>query len=1215
MFYLFKDKKHGLYAIGCKRLLAAPEEAQVAALLLAKRQATRTIAGPYVGFHSEMVSPWGTNVRDILHQAGLQCVQRVEYFVPYQGASYDSMLQRVYPSLHEDIFHVPTAVSTRAVPDIAAYATAERLFLQAEEQLHLQRLAQRLNRPLTEVEVYGYAQVHAEHARHKVFNSRFVIDGVEKDASLFAMVKETTKRNPHRVLSAYTDNVAFLQGARTQQFFLRRGDAPSNYGTRQADIVCTLKAETHNFPATVEPVYGAGTGVGGELRDRMAGGSGSIPLGGLAVYMTAYARLSPHKPWEHQYPERPWRYQSPAALLIGASNGASDYNNKFGQPLVGGSVLTFEHRVGDRLFAYDKMIVLAGGVGVGDKRYLHKKKLAAGQKIVLLGGDNYRIGMGGSAVSSASTGSQEASIEQHAVQRANPEMQRRVANVIRFFVECNKNPIVSIHDHGAGGHLNCFLEMVVSQGGVIYTDALPIGDASLSEKELILNESQERMGLIIEAPDWACLQALCAREQAPVYCVGEVRQDGQLVFVNRHTKRQPVQLPVKDFLAAPPLPPVVDVMPQLCFEPLSLSNTDILSSIENVLRVDSVACKDWLTNKVDRCVGGRVAKQPCCGPLQLPLNNVGVLALSHVGTKGVATALGHAPLAGLIDPVAGAVLSLVEALTNLVWAPLVDGIQGVSCSANWMWPHQAGDRATLYQAVEGLTQYASALGINIPTGKDSLFMDQTYPSPIGKVSAPGTVVILATGVVTDIRRVIEPVLQPQEHTALFYLPLGQKFCMGGSAYAQTVCRVGEEAPRPLSPAALARAFNAVQTLVAAGRILSGHDISAGGLITTLLEMCFSLPSAGMQIDLSAVKAPSLLALLCSECPGWVIQADEDVSETLSACDVVHFRIGSPLTTPTLSLAYQKEHYHLHIPHYRKVWYESSFYFEKEQCPVALAKEKAAHVGDMPLHYRFPATYTQAISNARTRRVVAGVLREKGSNGEREMAYAFYRAGFEVRDIHMSDLVTGRETLQSVDMLAFVGGFSYADALGAAKGWSFSFLHNPKAYRALQAFYRRENTLSLGVCNGCQLMLRLALIDPHATVHPTILPNRSEKFECHFTDVHITENNTAMLGTLSGCRLGVWSAHAEGNFRFPAPTASQIVMRYSASVYPKNPNGSQLDAAGIASKDGRHLAMMPHIERTLLPWHWAYYPRERQGDALSPWAEAFLGAKQWLLKNA
>ena len=912
-FFCFADEKGGIYALLCRGRLAASSVAILGELLEARPQLAELPATRYVGFHSHMVSPWCTQVREIIRSVGVEDVLRIEYFRPYDGGRFDGLLERAYERLDAAMFRVAVPVPVAEVLDVPAYLAQAGLSLTNEEGVYLQALAERERRLLTDAEVYGYAQVQAEHCRHKIFNSAFVLDGMPQRGSLFDKIKATTRQNPGRVVTAYTDNVAFLRGVRARQFHPRCGDKPSEYTTRTTELVCTLKAETHNFPTTVEPVYGAGTGTGGELRDRMAGGTGSIPLGGVALYMTAYSRLAPHKPWEHKCPERPWRYQSPADLLIGASNGASDYGNKFGQPLVCGSLLTFEHQEAGRLFAYDKVVMLAGGVGVGDLRCVQKKPLSAGQKIVLLGGDNYRIGMGGSAVSSVATGSHRASLEQQAVQRANPEMQKRVANVIRFFVECGKNPIVSIHDHGAGGHLNCFLEMIAAQGGIIYTDQLPIGDSSLAEREKILNESQERMGLVVEAADVPVLQAVCQREQAPCYVVGEVQAHRRIIFKNRTDDALPVHLGVADLMGAPPLPPVVDATIPRRFRPVEVDDDRLIAYVQQTLRADAVASKDWLTNKVDRSVGGKVVKQPCCGPLQLPLNNLGVLALEHEGQKGVATALGHAPVAGLIDPMAGAQLSLVEALTNIVWAPLAEGLQGISCSANWMWPSQPGDRADLYRAVEALAAYACALGVNIPTGKDSLFMDQLYAPPMGKVSAPGTVTLLATGLVEDIRQVVEPVLCPEEATALFYLPLGTDFSLGGSTLAQTLNRIGDTAPTPQPAEQISRAFHALQVLLAEERICSGHDVSAGGLITTLLELCFSSPSLGMRVDLSCLKAPTLTACLLSESPGWVVQGGDDLLDYFKKRQVPCFFIGRPVTTPTLFLKYHQKTMPLTFP--------------------------------------------------------------------------------------------------------------------------------------------------------------------------------------------------------------------------------------------------------------------------------------------------------------
>ena len=643
------------------------------------------------------------------------------------------------------------------ITDIAAYNKKEGLALSDEEIKYLNGVSNKIGRPLTDSEVFGFSQVNSEHCRHKIFNGTFVIDGEEKPSSLFKLIKETSKKNPNDIVSAYKDNVAFLKGPVVEQFAPKRGDIPDYYSTSNFESVISLKAETHNFPTTVEPFNGAATGSGGEIRDRLAGGKGSIPLAGTAVYMTSYSRLEENRPWEQKMDERAWLYQTPMDILIKASNGASDFGNKFGQPLITGSVLTFEHEEDARKLGFDKVIMQAGGIGYGKADQAKKDTPKNGDKIVILGGDNYRIGMGGAAVSSADTGEFASGIELNAVQRSNPEMQKRAANAVRAMVESDHNSIVSIHDHGAGGHLNCLSELVEETGGHIDLDKLPVGDPTLSDKEIIGNESQERMGLVISDNDIEVLKRIADRERAPMYNVGEVTNDNKFKFRSKSNGNTPMDLDLEDMFGSSPKTYMHDKSINRNYSDLNYNSDLFLDYLEQVLQLESVACKDWLTNKVDRCVGGKVAKQQCTGPLQLPLNNCGVMALDFKGKEGIATSIGHSPISGLINPGAGSRNSIAESLTNIIWAPIKNNIKGISLSANWMWPcKNEGEDARLYEAVKAVSDFAIQLGLNIPTGKDSLSMKQKYPNE--DVISPGTVIISAAAC-DKITSVVEPLFK------------------------------------------------------------------------------------------------------------------------------------------------------------------------------------------------------------------------------------------------------------------------------------------------------------------------------------------------------------------------------------------------------------------------------------------------------------------------
>ena len=735
MIQFFRTPAQHLYAVQTNHPLTADEVRKLEWLFgEAKLLETDTVEGNYVGPRREMITPWSTNAVEITQNMGISGIIRIEEYslIPNTpstkgGLEYDPMLQRIYTGLNQEIFTVnklPEPILE--IDDIAAYSAQEGLALSPDEIDYLNGIRENVGRKLTDSEVFGFSQVNSEHCRHKIFNGQFVIDGEEKELTLFKMIRKTSEENPNKLVSAYKDNVAFNAGPKIEQFAPASGDKPDYFQTKKIESVISLKAETHNFPTTVEPFNGAATGAGGEIRDRLGGGKASLPIAGTAVYMTSYARNDNSRSWENAINPRKWLYQTPEQILIKASNGASDFGNKFGQPLICGSLLTFEHEENNKKFGYDKVIMLAGGVGFGTMRDALKGEVEAGEKVVVMGGDNYRIGMGGAAVSSVQTGEYDNAIELNAVQRANPEMQKRVSNVIRTLAEADVNPIVSIHDHGAGGHLNCLSELVESTGGKIDLSALPVGDPTLSAKEIVGNESQERMGFVLPEDAIDGVRRIAERERAPMYVVGETTGDMKFVFEQADGKK-PIDLRLDYMIGKPPRTIMNDTTIDEKYAPVEISEDKLQEYIQNVLQVESVACKDWLTNKVDRSITGKIARQQCAGEIQLPLNDLGVVALDYRGNVGIATSIGHAPLAAMVNPEAGSVLAVAEALTNIIWAPLTDGLDSVSLSANWMWPcNNLGEDARLYKAVEACSDFACSLGINIPTGKDSLSMTQKY---------------------------------------------------------------------------------------------------------------------------------------------------------------------------------------------------------------------------------------------------------------------------------------------------------------------------------------------------------------------------------------------------------------------------------------------------------------------------------------------------------
>jgi len=1168
---------------------------------------TQEISGDFIGPRATMITPWSTNAVEITQNMGINEILRIEeYLSKALVETIDPMLVTEFKSLNQTLFKVAIeAEKVKYIEDIKTYNIQEGLALSDEEITYLNDLALSLGRTLTDSEVFGFSQVNSEHCRHKIFNGTFVLDGEEKPSSLFQLIKKTSKVNPNTIVSAYKDNVAFIEGPAIEQFAPETGDYPSRFIKKTVDCVISLKAETHNFPTTVEPFNGAATGSGGEIRDRLAGGQGSLPLAGTAVYMTPYSRVQENRK-KSSFAERKWLYQTPIDILIKASNGASDFGNKFGQPLISGSVLTFEHQEKDQRLGFDKVIMLAGGIGFGKKEQAQKGLPKKGDKIIILGGDNYRIGMGGAAVSSAETGAFGSAIELNAVQRSNPEMQKRVANAIRALVESNQNPIVSIHDHGAGGHLNCLSELVEHNGGAIEIDELPIGDPTLSAKEIIGNESQERMGLILSPKDASLLEKIAQRERAPFYIVGEVTDDHHFSFHSKKNKETPIDLELSALFGSSPKTYMRDTRIPRTYQELEYHQDQLPEYLNQVLQLEAVACKDWLTNKVDRCVTGRVAQQQCVGELQLPLSNCGVMALDYTGQKGIATSIGHAPVSALIDPKKGSNTAIAEALTNIVFAPLEKGLESVSLSANWMWPcNTPGEDYRLYEAVEECSDFAIALGINIPTGKDSLSMKQKYPE--GDVLAPGTVIISAAAQCKDVTNIITPVATVGGG-AFYYIDFAQDaFHLGGSSFAQSLDRIGTETPSVQSAAYFKKAFNTVQELITEGVITAGHDIGSGGLITTLLELCFPSKEVGMKVDLSSLKEQDLIKVLFSEKMGVVLQSKHDLSGTFAQKGLTAVQIASPTADATIKVA----SWNFSIPELRSSWMRTSTILEEKQTKPELASVRLKQQTEQPLRFEFPQNFTGKKPEPKNKRIKAAVLREKGSNSEREMAYMMDLSGFEVIDVHMTDLISGRATLEEVQLLVAVGGFSNSDVLGSAKGWAGAFKYNPKAKAALENFFNRPDTLSLGVCNGCQLFIELGLLTPSHDQLPKMLHNDSQKFECIFTAVTLQESSSILLKGLEGSTLGIWAAHGEGKFSFPMSENNyQIPAKYLYKDYPSNPNGSDYNAAMLVSEDGRHLVMMPHLERSTYPWNWAHYPTDRK-DQVSPWTLVFENAYQWL----
>ncbi|MEW5803966.1 MAG: phosphoribosylformylglycinamidine synthase [bacterium] len=1294
--------------------------------------------GPFIGPRREMVTPWSTNAVEILRNTGISGIIRIEEFRLFrppsgtsQGASqrddggaltaddalvnvsgasvagfqagfhhipgFDPMLQEMYAEIDDELFaprRPPAPI--RQINDIAAYNKAAGLAFSDQEIDYLIAYTRKIGRPLTDAELFGFAQANSEHCRHKIFKGKYILDGQPQKLSLFDWIRQTSLQYPANIVSAYTDNVAFFKGPWIEQF---APDESGIFRVREIESTLSLKAETHNFPTTVCAFPGAATGTGGEIRDRMGGGIGSLPGIGTAGYLTSYARVS-GLPWEEALPGRDYLYQDPATILIQASNGASDYGNKFGQPLIAGTVSTFEHRAAEVFWGFDKVIMLAGGTGQANIQHSRKKIPARGDRLILLGGDNYRIGIGGGAVSSVNTGEMEKKIELNAVQRANPEMQQRVYRVIRALAEdADHNPIISLHDHGAGGHFNCFSELLEQCGGEIIVDLLPVGDPTLSDLEIIGNESQERMGLIVPEAALERILKIAERERCPCYVVGTCTGDGRLVF-RREGGRQtspessriqtageggqirgegsqtpsessnrpeaegsrtlvaagsvldspvenglpqpvdPVNLDLKFLFGHPPKTETNAGSLEMRFPKVFIPEAPIEEHLLRVLRLTKVASKEWLIHKVDRSVTGLVAQQQTVGPCQLPLADVAVKALDYTGAHGVALGIGDNPVPGLVSPEAGSRLSVGEALLNIIWAPLAKGLDSVVLSANWMWPYnQPGEKANLYRAVRALGELCLGLGIAVPTGKDSLSMSQQYPSGT-VVRSPGTVIVTAAGWCDDLAHIVTPDLKRSEKTGLAYIPFQPNpedplACLGTGSLAQCYNQLGgsaEQVPDLRDPKLFKTCFNAIQSLLGQGLILAGHDVSAGGILTALCEMAFA-GNCGLEITFPD-------NLFFYEGLGVLIQYPLKAQERILAHfpkEVEFYPIAYP-DFDDLTIRTQNGSLRVEMEKLRRIWQTTSFEMERLQMEPAVAEEGFIHFGTPMKEFSFPAGFDpmhsgqmnqgqmnagQAASSfdssgqaaAPPSVLRAAIIREKGTNGDREMAYALHMAGFEVRDVTTTDITSGTEPLTGIHFIVFCGGFSNSDVLGSARGWAGIFRYHQTARKVLQGFYERDDTLSLGICNGCQLMTQLNLIYPsyEEDKQPRLLPNESRIFESRFLTVDIAQSPSILLRGLEGSSLGIWVAHGEGRFSFGGSREDYIIpVTYSASHYPANPNGSQFEAAAVCSADGRHLAMMPHPERALFPWQWGYYPAaDKNRHLVTPWTMLFSNARDWI----
>ncbi len=1224
-------------------------------------------AGPVVevGPRMNFTTAWSTNAVSICHACGLTKVRRIERSRRFRlsatrGLSaaeleafatlvHDRMTECPYPEpletfatgmRPEPVFTVPVLASGRA----ALERINRQLGLAFDEwDLHYYTdlFVNRIGRDPTNVECFDIAQSNSEHSRHWFFRGRLVVDGREAPGHLIALIKDTLDRNPNNSVIAFRDNSSAIRGFPIRTLLPADPGSPSPFVARDVRYDIIFTAETHNFPSGVAPFPGAETGTGGRIRDVHATGRGSLVVAGTAAYCVGNLCIPGYSlPWEEPGFRYPGNLASPLEIEIEASNGASDYGNKFGEPVIQGYTRSFGLRLpnGERR-EWLKPIMFSGGIGQIDAAHVTKGAPERDMLVVKLGGPAYRIGMGGGAASSMVQGENVAELDFNAVQRGDAEMEQKVNRVIRACVElADRNPIVSIHDQGAGGNCNVLKEIVHPSGARIEVRRILVGDETLSVLEIWGAEYQEADALLVRPEHESLFRDLCERESVPVAFVGRITGDGKIVLHDERDDATPVNLELDHVLGA---------MPQKTFEldrvarhltPLLLPpGLGVGEALDRVLRLVSVGSKRFLTTKVDRSVTGLLARQQCAGPLQLTVADVAVIAQSHFGVTGAATAIGEQPIKGLIDPAAMARMCVGEALTNLVWAKVTD-LEDVKCSGNWMWAAKLpGEGAALYDAAVALHDTLVALGIAIDGGKDSLSMAARAPGGDGAdetVKAPGSLVISAYVTSPDITKTVTPDCKRPGASRLVYLDLGRgAYRLGGSALAHAYGQIGDVTPDLDDVGLLKRAFDAVQELIDEDLVLAGHDRSDGGLVTTLLEMAFA-GDCGIDVEL-AVDGHTPLEVLFAEELGLVlevpVEATDRATAVLRAADVPHALIGATRTEGRVRINCSGSRVlDEDMRDLRDLWEATSFELDRLQAdPELVAQERAGlrHRKAPPYALTFEAVATApAVLDAAGKHRIA-IVREEGSNGDREMTSAFYAAGFEPWDVIMSDLRTGGIDLGRFRGVAFVGGFSFADVMDSAKGWAGVIRFNDGVWRQFEEFYERPDTFSLGVCNGCQLSALLGWVPwrgIEGAAQPRFIHNASGRFESRFATVRIQSSPAIMFAGMEGSVLGVWSAHGEGRAHFPEPGLLDRVERQGLAPvrfvdddgqategYPFNPNGSPKGIAGLCSPDGRHLAMMPHPERTAFPWQWGWMPEDwRRRLTVSPWLRMFQNAREW-----
>ncbi|WP_026321240.1 phosphoribosylformylglycinamidine synthase [Arhodomonas aquaeolei] len=1215
------------------------------------------------------ISPWASKATDIAHNCGLTGIRRIERGVLWNiqladGATLDAgararLLAALHDRMTESVLAGPdeaAALFTRHEPrpvvtvdllgggrDALVHADAELGLALAEDEIdYLVESYGTLGRNPTDMELMMFAQANSEHCRHKIFNADWVIDGQRQPQSLFAMIRATHEARPEGVLSAYSDNAAVAAGHPAQRFFA--DPETGAYARHEEAAHLVMKVETHNHPTAISPHAGAATGVGGEIRDEGATGRGARPKAGLAGFTVSNLHLpDAPRPWENE-PARPGRIAPALSIMIDGPVGAASYANEFGRPQLAGYFRSFEQRVpgpdGEEVRGYHKPVMIAGGMGNIRGMHVDKGRAVAGAPVVVLGGPAMLIGLGGGAASSVASGESEEALDFASVQRSNPEVERRCQQVIDACWALGRdNPVVAIHDVGAGGLSNALPELLddSGRGGRIELRTVPNDEPGMSPMELWCNEAQERYVLALDPDRLAAFEAICERERAPFAVVGEATDDAQLVVGDGHFDNTPVDIPMELLLGKPPKM-LRDVHHHPFAKPaLGLEGVDVAEAVTRLLRLPTVASKEFLITIGDRSVTGLVARDQMVGPWQVPVADVAVTLADYDGYSGEAMAMGERPPVAVLDAPASGRLAVGEALTNLAAAP-VDDLRDVNLSANWMAAAgHPGEDARLYDTVRAVGRLCTSLGVTIPVGKDSLSMRTVWEDGDGEhsVTAPLTLVISAFAPVGDARRTLTPELRRDEDgSELLLVDLGKgRNRLGGSALAQVYGRIGDETPDLDDPRGLAAFFATIQRLNTDGRLLAYHDRSDGGLFTTIAEMAFA-GRTGVDLDVAGLDRDPLAALFSEEL-GAVLQVSAGEIEAVEAAfheaglghhlhrvgrlrDDQHLRVTAGdqtlLDEPRATL--------------ERLWRETSHQIQRLRDNPACADEALATVDDdtdpglnASLSFAPADDIAAPYINEGTRPRVA-VLREQGVNSHTEMAAAFDRAGFEAVDVHMSDLMAGRHRLAAFQALAACGGFSYGDVLGAGGGWAKSVLFNEQLREAFAAFFERPDTLSLGVCNGCQMLSALRELIPGSELWPRFVRNRSEQYEARLALVEVMDSPSLVLAGMAGSRLPIAVAHGEGRTVYAADSGPRKVMsaglaglRYvdnhgeTTEAYPVNPNGSALGLTGFTTRDGRVTVMMPHPERVFRTVQHAWHPTSWGEDG--PWMRLFRNARRAL----